>query len=115
MPKVRTTADKFSILSDFLYEAGIDRGPQGRPMFKAIVDFESGTLDVRTVTDVTISFHAGDSSQVRIAETDAFTAEDAHVEYILQFVDLKLDGSTLIVSSTSPKVGRYKLKVTPLS
>jgi hypothetical protein len=99
-------------LTNFVEQSGIniDRGERCR--FDALVSFKSDR-NVDEQTRVYISFRDDEVSSVRFGEKGQLNPVFVHTEFRVTSSIFKFENGELKILGTSPKVGRYKVRVLP--
>ncbi|MHC1548206.1 hypothetical protein [Phyllobacterium sp. K27] len=99
-------------LTNFIEESGIniDRGQRCR--FDALVSFRSDR-NVDEQTRVHISLRDDDVSAIRFSEAGQLNPVFVHTEFRMTSSIIKFENSELKIMGTSPKVGRYKVRILP--
>jgi hypothetical protein len=100
-------------LANFVEHFGINRDRGERCRFDAHVSFHSDR-DVEEDTRVYLSFRGDDVSSLRFAEAGELNPVFVHTEFRVTSSIFKFENDELQVFGTSPKVGRYKVHITPL-
>ncbi len=100
-------------LANFVDSSGINRDRGGRCRFEADISFSSNrNVDERT--RVHISFRDDEISPVRFTEKGDLNPVHVHTEFRLTSSIFKFEDGELQILGTSPKVGQYKVRITPV-
>ncbi|MGH6861804.1 MAG: hypothetical protein ACRECY_16250 [Phyllobacterium sp.] len=99
-------------LASFVDHCGISRDRGDRCRFDALVTFRSDrNADERA--RVYISFRDDEVSAVRFGETGQLNPVFVHTEFRVTSSTFKFENNELQILGTSPKVGRYEVRILP--
>jgi hypothetical protein len=99
-------------LANFVEHFRINRDRGDRCRFDAYVSFRSDR-EVDERTRVYISFRDDEISPVRFTETGELNPVFVHTEFRVTSSTFKFENAELQILGTSPKVGRYKVRISP--
>ncbi|CAN7506360.1 hypothetical protein LJR231_003593 [Phyllobacterium sp. LjRoot231] len=100
-------------LANFVEYSGINRDRGDRCRFEADISFRSDR-DVDERTRVHISFRDDEISPVRFTEKGDLNPVHVHTEFRLTSSIFRFEDGELQILGTSPKVGQYKVRITPI-
>lgn len=105
-------SDSWQALTDFVSANNIDRGEDGRCIFRADVNIQ-GKQNVVEETDVLISFENGDGNPVRITPAGDLTTDRFHTEFNPRYQEIRSAGKLLTIAGDSSKMGKYSVTIQP--